>query len=65
MLRHGESVGTWIPLDASHTDSEVEGSMATQTLGTIKCTCTWLMEKPKIHRLKRKIGRPTIEPSVQ
>lgn len=65
MLRHGETVSTWIPLDPQHSDQEVENAMQSQTVGKIKCMCTWLLEKPKSHKLVRKIGRPTNESSVQ
>lgn len=60
MLRHGETVSTWVPIDPDHSDEEVATAMRRSRAGKIRCTCTWLFDQPKIHRLVRKVGRPTI-----
>jgi hypothetical protein len=55
MLRHGERVRTWIPIDPAHTDDEVDKALAQHRIGTITCVCAWLQDRPKVHKLIRKI----------
>lgn len=55
LLRHRENVATWIPIDPSHTDQEVDEAIKHHTVGTLHCMCTWLQEKPKVHKLRPKI----------
>jgi hypothetical protein len=55
LLRHGESVSTWVPIDPSHTDAEVDQAIASHGVGKLRCMCTWLLEKPKVHKLTRRI----------
>jgi len=55
MLRHGETVGTWAPLDPKHSDKEVNDALAERRVGTMHCTCVWLCDRPKVHRLIRRM----------
>jgi len=55
MLRNKEMVSTVIPLDPLHADSEVEQAMSKRKIGVITCMCTWLDEKPRVHKLMRRI----------
>lgn len=55
LLRHQETTATWIPLDSAHTDEEVSAAIKTSKVGELHCTCTWLQDKPNVHRLVRKI----------
>ena len=52
MLRHKENVTTWIPLDPIHSDAEVREALKRRRAGTLNCICTWLEEKPSIHKLR-------------
>jgi len=54
-LRHKEHVSTWIPVDPTHTDAEIEQAIIGKTTGSIFCICTWIKEKPVSHKLYRKI----------
>jgi len=55
LLRHRENVSTWVPIDPTHTDQEVDDAIKHHTVGTLHCMCTWLQEKPKVHKLHPKI----------
>lgn len=55
LLRHRESVSTWIPIDPTHTDAEVEHAIERHAVGTLRCMCAWLQDKPKVHKLARRI----------
>ena len=55
LIRHGENVKTWIPVDPKHTDAEIDEAMKNRKVATLYCRCTWLEEKPRVHKLKRKI----------
>lgn len=55
LLRHHENVSTWVPLDPSHTDEEVDEAIRKRTVGKMYCMCTWLQDKPKVHKLARRI----------
>lgn len=55
LLRAKESVSTWIPLDPKHNDQEVREAVEKNNVGYLYCVCTWLDERPKIHKLRRKI----------
>jgi hypothetical protein len=55
LLRHKESVATWIPLDPEHTDGEVDAALAKRRAGKLYCMCTWLQDKPTVHKLVRRI----------
>ena len=52
LLRHKENVSTWVPIDPSHSDAEVEEAIRRRCVGTFFCICTWLQDKPKIHKLR-------------
>jgi hypothetical protein len=55
LIRHKESVTTWIPLDRYHSNDEVETILKNRQVGTFCCTCTWLEDRPRVHKLKQKI----------
>lgn len=55
LLRHRETVSTWIPIDPSHSDQEVDSAIENCKVGKFRCMCTWLQEKPKVHKLIRKL----------
>lgn len=59
LLRHGEHVNTWIPLDPAHTDEQAAAATQTTAAGVLVCTCTWfgtwLSDKPTSHTLKSRI----------
>ncbi|MFZ1576164.1 MAG: hypothetical protein WAT36_13190 [Chromatiaceae bacterium] len=55
LLRHGESVSTWVPIDPTPTDQEVDAAIEQWAVGKLHCMCTWLQDKPKVHRLVRRI----------
>lgn len=54
MLRNKESVHTIIPLDASHTDKEVERARR-RRIGRLTMICTWLQDRPRVQKLVRRI----------
>jgi hypothetical protein len=55
LLRHRENVSTWIPIDPAHTDEEVDAAIKQQRVGKLHCMCTWLKDKPEVHRLVRRL----------
>lgn len=55
LIRHGENVSTWIPVDPKHSDQKVDEAIKDRKVATLYCMCTWLEEKPRVHKLKRKI----------
>ena len=55
LLRHRENVSTWIPIDPTHTDAEVEAAIKQRRVGKLHCMCTWLKDEPEVHKLVRRI----------
>lgn len=55
LLRHRESVSTWVPIDPTHTDKEVDDAIEKRVVGKLHCMCTWLQDKPKVHKLVRRM----------
>jgi hypothetical protein len=55
LLRHRESVLTWVPIDPTHTDKEVDTAIEKHSVGELRCMCTWLQDKPKVHKLVRRL----------
>ena len=55
LLRHRESVSSWLPIDPTHTDAEVDQAIERRSVGKFHCMCTWLHDKPKVHKLTRRI----------
>jgi hypothetical protein len=51
LLRHRENVSTWMPIDPAHSNEEVNEAIKRRHVGKFHCMCTWLQEKPKIHKL--------------
>jgi len=51
LLRHRESVFTWVPIDPAHSDAEVDAAIKQRSVGKLHCMCTWLQDKPKVDRL--------------
>lgn len=54
-LRHGEQVQTWVPVDPAHDDQEIHEAIRRRRVGTLTCFVTWIEEKPKSVRLKRRM----------
>ena len=54
LLRHRESVSTWVPIDPTHTDEGVDQAIESRAVGKLRCMCTWLQDKPKVHKLARR-----------
>ena len=55
LLRHRENVSTWVPVDPTHTDKDVDKAIQQRNVGKLHFMCTWLQDKPKVHELKRRI----------
>ena len=55
MLRNKEMVSTVIPLDPQHSEDEIEKAFVKRRVGALTCMCTWLDEKPRVHKLVRRI----------
>lgn len=55
LLRHRESVSTWIPINPKHSDDDVKSAIENRQLGKLSCMCTWLQDKPKVHKLVRRL----------
>jgi hypothetical protein len=55
LVRTKESLFTYIMLDPSHTIPEAEAALAAHKVGTITCTVTWLDERPRSQKLRRKL----------
>jgi hypothetical protein len=55
LLRHRENVSTWVPIDPAHTDVEVAAAIDRQGVGRLHCMCTWLKDKPEVHKLVTRI----------
>jgi len=53
LLRHRESVSTWVPIDPTHTDQEVDAAIDNRSVGKLHCKCTWLQDNPTVHKLLR------------
>ena len=53
LIRNKESVSTWIPIDPTHKDTEVEKAIHDHRTVKFSCVCTWLEEKPRVHKLSR------------
>ncbi len=54
-LRHKETVPTWVPFDPAHTDQEVKDAVDNREVGTLRCFVTWIQERPRTDRLKRRV----------
>jgi hypothetical protein len=52
LLRHRESVCTWVPIDPTHTDQEVDAALKHKNVAELHLTCTWLREKPTVDKLR-------------
>jgi hypothetical protein len=55
LLRHRESVLTFVPVDPAHTDDEIAHAINKKMVGKLSCMCIWLQDKPKVHKLSRRI----------
>lgn len=55
LVRTKESLSTFIPLDPTHTVPEAETALANHNVGRITCTVTWLLERPRSHKLRRRL----------
>ena len=53
LIRTKETVCTWIPIDPKHTDAEVEDAIRKHETVKFSCMCTWLEDKPRVHKLRR------------
>ena len=51
MLQHGDNVTSWMPLDPSHTDQEVQDALNKQSVGTLALDCVFIEDKPKVQPL--------------
>jgi hypothetical protein len=45
-LKHGESASTWVPVDPTHQDSEIEAALRNGDFGQIEFSCTWVSDRP-------------------
>ena len=54
-LKHKDKIDTWISLDPKHTDEEIKNAIEERKVGIFSCFLTWIEEKPKSHKLKRRV----------
>jgi len=55
LIRNKESMQTFIPLDPAQGVAAAEAALASHKVGRFTCTVTWLDEKPRSHKLRRKL----------
>lgn len=56
-IRHGETASTWIPLDPTHTDAEVDAALDNGAVGHFECTLNWLGDNPKRQTLRFRLRK--------
>jgi len=55
LVRTKESLFTFIALDPTQSVAEAEATLAAHKVGVITCTVTWLDERPRSQKLRRKL----------
>lgn len=55
LVRTKESLFTFIPIDPTHTADEARAALAHHQVGRLTCTVTWLDERPRSQKLRRKL----------
>jgi hypothetical protein len=55
LIKHGTNESTWVPIDQSHTDDEINKLIDKCMTGRFHCKCTILGNRPKTYRLVRKV----------
>jgi hypothetical protein len=55
LLEHRKHVSSWIPVDPSHTDAEVNSALKNCRAGRLELLCVWLFDKPKVQRLNARL----------
>jgi hypothetical protein len=55
LLRNKENVRTYMPLDPTLSDPEVQTALKKRRLGSMTVTCTWMSEKPLVEKLVRRL----------
>ena len=55
LLRNKEAVRTWIPIDPSHSDEEVDNAINSNNVGEFLFICTWLGDEVSVQEVNRKI----------
>lgn len=55
LVRNKESLSTFIPIDPNHTLEEARQALARHAVGRIACTVTWLEERPRSDKLRRRL----------
>jgi hypothetical protein len=51
-LRQGGCVMTWIGLDTTHTDQEIQEALQANRIGVLRCSIVHLREKAQLYELK-------------
>jgi hypothetical protein len=55
LIRNKESLQTFIALDPTLGVAAAQAELARHRIGTINCTVTWLDERPRSHKLRRRL----------
>lgn len=55
LVRNKESLMTFIPVDPAHDPGTVEAALTGHKVGKMTCTLTWLDERPRSHKLRRRL----------
>jgi len=55
LIRHKESVETWIPLEPNQNIDEIKKTLKESFIGRFYFSCNWVGIKPKLQKLERKI----------
>lgn len=54
-IPHKENVATWVPIDPTHTQGEINTALDKKRVGILYFTCIWIKEKPKVKKVAIKI----------
>ncbi len=54
-LRHKDRTETWVPVDPSHADEEIQLALDKKRVGVLYFDCIWIEERPQIDRVRYSI----------